>query len=280
MNHKQYDEIKKIIEAGIAVHLVGPSGSGKSTIIKQVAKDLGLEYYYIGCTRQTTEGKFIGFNSVATLEYMSTLFRKAVEFGGIFSLEELNGIDPNTVLVLNSLDNGSMAFPDRIVEVHKDFRLVATSNPPSDEHGAMDELDFSTKNRFQEIWLDKDDKLCEELSSSEAMAEVEALRKLLEDNGSSKKLTMRDEMRLEKLKALGIKNPLLKLIDTESEELKSSISDKIEEGTKRVLEEQKARLQAALEEKKRLQEEAELAKLTQHDMQDLESYINKIKENK
>jgi len=269
MQHKQYNEIKKIVEAGVAVHLVGESGTGKSTIIKQIAKDLGLDYYYIGCTRQTSEGKFLGFNSVATLEYMPTLFRQAVEFGGLFSLEELAAIDPNTILLLNSLDNGSIAFPDKIVKVHKDFRLVATSNPPTDEYGAMNELDFSTKNRFLEVWLEKDNKLCEELSSKESMFEVEALRQVLSDNGSAKQLTMRDEIRLEKLKSLGIKNPLLKLINTESKELVSAVSNSMKEI-----------LKAKKDEAERLRKEEEEAKLTQHDMTTISEYINKIKEGK
>ncbi len=280
MKHKQYNDLLEIVRANIPLHMISESGVGKSTIAEQIANDLGLEYTFIGCTKGTSEGKIIGFNSISTLKVVKTLFREAVEEGKVFCLEELTAIDPNTILILNSLDNGMIAFPDKIIRVHPNFRLIATSNPVTSEYGARDELDFSTKNRYMEVWLEKDENLSEHLSSKESMSEVSILRDLLRDNGSPKQLTMRDEIRLSKLTTIGIKDPLMRLIDTEPKELKDTIRDSLKSKQEEIKQKIKDKIEQERKDREKAEAEAEEAKLTQHDMEDLESFIKKVKEGK
>ena len=111
MNHYKYEEVKTLIDNNINVLLQGPAGSGKSTLLAQVIKDLGYGMFSITMTRQTTQSNLLGFISV-TGNYVPSQLRKAVEFGGVFILEELDATDPNVVLCLNTLENGYLAFPD------------------------------------------------------------------------------------------------------------------------------------------------------------------------
>ncbi len=280
MKHKRFEELRDIVKAGLPLHLIGESGCGKSTLVRQIAGDLGLKFNFIMCHRAVGEGKILGFNSVTTLDYCGTLFREAVEFGHMFAFEELTAIDPNTILLINSLDNGEVPFPDKIVKVHKNFRLVATSNPVNKDYGARTELDFSTINRFHNITLEKDEKLSEHLSSQEAKEEVALLRKTLVANNSSIILTSRDEMRLATLKRLNIKNPLMELISTESKELKETIQKEIQEFKKNL---EKAHKKKQEKEEKALLDilkQERFYNLTQKDMTTFESFENKVKESK
>jgi hypothetical protein len=76
----------------------------------------------------------------------------------MFVLEEIDSTDPNTILCLNTLENGYIAFPDGIVDVHKDFRLCATMNTitSAKDFGGRRPLDKSVRSRFHTIIVDTD----------------------------------------------------------------------------------------------------------------------------
>ena len=62
--HEDYDEVKRLVEAGIVVLLESEAGSGKTTLLKGVAKDLGLDFYSVPMTKQTTLNALLGFKSI------------------------------------------------------------------------------------------------------------------------------------------------------------------------------------------------------------------------
>ena len=203
--HSKYQYIKTIVESGMPVRLCGEAGTGKSTIAMQLAEDLGLDFASLSMTKQTTLSHIIGFVSIQGT-YIPTNFRKAYEEGSLFLLDEIDAGDPNTLLCLNSIENGYMSFPDGIIHGHPDFRLIATSNP-DDEHSiytGRSKLDFATKDRFFTVDLPRDSDLEIVLTSAETVAEITRAREVLEANNSTRQLTMRDSIRYHKMKALPI----------------------------------------------------------------------------
>ena len=205
MNHYKYEEVKTLIDNNINVLLQGPAGSGKSTLLAQVIKDLGYDMFSITMTRQTTQSNLLGFISV-TGNYIPSQLRKAVEFGGVFILEELDATDPNVVLCLNTLENGYLAFPDGLVDVHENFRLCATANPSNEHHAytGRSTLDASTLDRFDIVDIPRDEALELSIVGEEVVDKVTIMRTLLDKNNASHTVSMRDAIRYSKRLDLGI----------------------------------------------------------------------------
>ena len=205
LKHSKFNEVKSFVDNNIPVLLHGESGCGKSTLLIDVCKELGYEYRFIAGSAQTTVGHFLGFTSV-TGEYIPTMFREAVENGYMFSIEEIDGMQPNTLLILNSLENGVMAFPDKVVHVHPNFRLVATANTVGNtEHSTYtgrSKLDFATTDRFMLVSLTRDNSLEESLTNKATKKLVDSCREFLVDNGVTEPITMRDSLRYHKVSQL------------------------------------------------------------------------------
>lgn len=187
------------------VLLSGPAGSGKSTIAMQVAEDLDLAFSSISCTKQMSVNALLGFISINGV-YIPTQFRDAFENGKVFLLDEIDAADPNVLLCLNTIENGFIAFPDGIVKMHPDFRLIATSNP-ADAHATYtgrSKLDFSTIDRYFHITLDRDPELELSLTSPEIVAHADIARSILSSHGVTSTVTMRDAIRMHQLSQLDI----------------------------------------------------------------------------
>ena len=105
MKHNKQDYVKKCIEADLSPLLVGGRGTGKTTILKNIAEENGKELYVMAGSKQASLGHLLGFISV-TGEYIPTQFRKAVEEGHYFLLDEIDAMDANVLLALNMLENG------------------------------------------------------------------------------------------------------------------------------------------------------------------------------
>ena len=150
--HRRFaDAVKLASVPGAGLYLWGPAGTGKTSAAKQIAKALGLRFYF--SSRLLEHYALAGFRT-ANGDTVRTEFREAFEHGGLFLLDELDRSDPNAVLWLNAvLANGVCAFPDKTVQQHKDFRIIATGNTQmngasSDYNGAMKQ-DASVADRFR-----------------------------------------------------------------------------------------------------------------------------------
>lgn len=217
--HKKYEFVKTLIDNGVSVMLEGEAGSGKTTILMNIAKDLGLGFYSITGTQQTSVANLIGFKTVNGQD-STTQLRQAYEFGGLFLIDEYDGMNPNTILALNSIENGFISFPDRVVNAHPDFVICATVNP-SNQHAAFtgrSKQDAAALDRFLTVPVDRDGGLELKLTSKIAVEFAKKMRKLLKDTGVvSRTITMRDTMRFHKLQELSAKgliteNPLDTLV--------------------------------------------------------------------
>lgn len=159
--HKQFDNVLKFVSADEPVFLTGPAGSGKNVLCQQVAKTLGLEFYFSNAVTQ--EYKITGFTD-ANGTFHESQFYKAFRYGGLFMLDEMDASIPEVLIILNAaIANKYFDFPAPIgyVEAHPNFRVVAAGNTFG--HGAdydyvgRNQLDAASLDRFAMVRVDYDD---------------------------------------------------------------------------------------------------------------------------
>ena len=175
IQHNQFPTVCKLIAARQHAMIVGGAGGGKTHCIHAAAEAMGLKYYCISVGQQTTKTDLIGFVS-ALGSYQTTQLRQAVEFGGVFLLDEADAGNANTLTILNAiLANGVAAFPDAVVKVHEDFVCFCAMNTygrgVSREYVGRVQLDGATIDRFAVIAFDYDNELEKQLAGNDSWAE-------------------------------------------------------------------------------------------------------------
>jgi cobaltochelatase CobS len=150
--HTLFADLLHYVAAGENVFAVGPAGSGKTTAAKNVATALGLPFCPKSMGPATDEFSLLGYRN-AVGDYVPGLLREPFEHGGLVLLDEMDRAHPAVLTTLNAmLDNGFCQFPDRLVEQHHNFRLIASGNTFGRGANAVYvgacQLDASTLNRF------------------------------------------------------------------------------------------------------------------------------------
>lgn len=158
--HYQTEQVIKIASLGHAVMMVGPAGCGKTTIAEHTAIALGLLFYITSTVNDTHE--LLGFVD-GYGKYHATSFRRAFEFGGLWTADEIDAWDAPALLAANSaLANGLCQFPDGEIPVrrHANFRMIATANTfgtgADRVYIGRNELDAASLDRFATIAIDYD----------------------------------------------------------------------------------------------------------------------------
>ena len=205
MLHHKFDEVLTLVQASIPVLLTGSKGTGKTTLAMQVAEHLKYTFFSMSMTRQTTLSHLLGFINVNG-KYIPSQLYKAVTEGGVFLLDEIDAGDANVLLCLNTIENGYVAFPEGIVNLHKNFRLLASSNPKNahDSYVGRNKLDAATLDRFDIIDINRDDDLEKSLVDEDVYGHISTLRKILKESNSSIDVSMRDAMRYQNRKTLDL----------------------------------------------------------------------------
>lgn len=153
--HYKFDTLLKWSARGRNVFLVGPAGSGKTTACRNVSEALGLPFYYIAISAQTTISQIFGYYD-ANGNYVQSLFRQAYENGGVFLLDEVDSGNANTLTGINAaIENGLAAFPDKMVKKHSDFVFVCAGNTwglgADRQYVGRNQLDGAFLDRFIQI---------------------------------------------------------------------------------------------------------------------------------
>ena len=185
--HSKFDMIKTCVENKIPVYLAGPAGSGKNHTLEQVAKVLGLEFYFTNSVQQ--EYKLTGFIDAGG-NFHETEFYKAFKNGGLFFLDEMDASIPEVLVLLNAaIANGYFEFPNGKITAHEDFRVVAAGNTvgsgADEAYTGRMVLDQATLDRFAIIEFGYDLKI--ELALAKGNADlvsfIEDLRKQADEKG-------------------------------------------------------------------------------------------------
>lgn len=207
--HSKFEMIKTCVESKIPVYLAGPAGSGKNHTLEQVAKQLGLEFYFTNSVQQ--EYKLTGFIDAGG-KFHETEFYKAFKNGGLFFLDEMDASIPEVLVLLNAaIANGYFEFPNGKITAHEDFRVVAAGNTvgsgADEAYTGRMVLDQATLDRFAIIEFGYDLKI--ELALAKGNADlvsfIEDLRKQAEQKGVRATFSYRCISMVVKLETAGMK---------------------------------------------------------------------------
>lgn len=158
--HEKFDQVLKFVKAGEPVFLTGPAGSGKNVLCQQVAKALGLNFYFSNAVTQ--EYKVTGFTDAMGVFHESQ-FYKAFKNGGLFMLDEMDASIPEVLIILNAaIANRYFDFPAPIgyVKAHENFRVIAAGNTfgigADYDYVGRNQLDAASLDRFAMIRVEYD----------------------------------------------------------------------------------------------------------------------------
>lgn len=184
--HEKFEVACQLVHDGFPVYFYGASGSGKNVLAEQVAKGLGLDYYYQSCVK---DDFVLTGNPTASGDYCESEFYKAFSKGGLFVLDEADSIPQDVSLTLNqAIANGEFTFPVvGTVKAHKNFRIIACGNTSmggaSIEYNGRYAQDGAFKNRFAFVRVDYDARIEEAIADHDAeiLDFIRGLRKAAED---------------------------------------------------------------------------------------------------
>jgi len=184
--HPMLADILTILTSGDNVYCYGPAGSGKTTLGEHVAKALGLSFYACSSVQDTSE--LTGFISPITAEYVTTAFRRAFEFGGVFLFDEIDNSKAAAVTAFNmALAQGYFAFPDGIIIKHADCHLMAGANTTGQGTTAKyqrTKLDGAALDRFAFVPVDYDEAMeMRAAPNKDWCALVQRIRAICSDEG-------------------------------------------------------------------------------------------------
>ena len=184
--HEKFALIAELVGEGEAVYLYGPAGTGKSRIAEDLADALNLDFY--PASTLTEEHQITGYRDAQGL-YHDTNFRKAIEDGGLYFLDEMDASTSEVLVALNSaLASGYFYFPDGLVYAHENFRVIAAGNTigrgATEMFTGRQALDFSTLDRFMAVEILYDTRIDKVVANDDMdlVAFAQEFRKAAEEN--------------------------------------------------------------------------------------------------
>lgn len=229
MQHHSFPTLLSIMSARQAsgfrlnIWLTGPAGSGKTTAASKCAEALDLKFYFTGALDNPYG--LLGFVD-ANGKVVRTQFREAYEYGGVFLFDEIDGSTPSAVLPFNAaLANGHCAFPDGVIERHKDFVCIAAANTwglgASNDYVGRLKLDAASLDRFVQLAWDVDETLETATCGNETWAaRVQVVRACVRDKGIKVVISPRASYYGAALLASGMKQ-----VDVERITLRKAMTD-------------------------------------------------------
>jgi hypothetical protein len=126
--HSKTPALLALLQLG-PVWMHGPSGSGKTTGAKKAADILGLPFYAMSASTDTTKGDLFGYTKPSDGSYKDTPLFNAYTKGGVMLLDEADNLRPSLFKMLKMVMGSSKAnFDGQIVDRHEDFKLIVAAN--------------------------------------------------------------------------------------------------------------------------------------------------------
>lgn len=157
VQNPKFEMVLTLLANGENVYLYGPAGSGKNVMCEQLAKALGIPFYY----QNTIMSKFdvVGYKNIQGI-FEEPEFYKAWTGGGLYMLDEVDNSTAEALVTLNAaLANGYYTFPGvGMVKKHPDFRCIAAGNTngegATDQYCGRYQMDESSRDRFAFVEID------------------------------------------------------------------------------------------------------------------------------
>ena len=158
-----YDDLKKFVEDGASVLLIGPPGSGKTLACERLFEDRDQTLQVVSCTPSMTaddlEGRVELRNEggATVTQFEPAILATASRFGHAVLLDEADAIPASASFGLfRLLDGRDMRIQrmgsDGVVPRHDQFRVVGTQNT----EGRGDDRGLHHGRSYQdEAWLDR-----------------------------------------------------------------------------------------------------------------------------
>lgn len=200
--HEKFEQVLNYVMMNEPVMLVGPAGTGKNVLCKQVAKALGIDFYFTNAVTQ--EYKLTGFIDANGL-FHETEFYKAFKNGGLFMLDEIDASIPEVLVILNAaIANRYFDFPNGRIEAHKDFRVVSAGNTfgkgASFEYVGRNQLDGASLDRFAIVEIGYSPRIEESLTNDKELLEfIRDFRESCQESGINHIVSYRCIVRLSKM---------------------------------------------------------------------------------
>lgn len=226
VTHEKFETVLKFVANDEPVFLTGGAGTGKNVLCQQVAKALGLDFYFTNAVTQ--EYKITGFTDAMGI-FHETQFYKAFKNGGLFMLDEMDASIPEVLIILNAaIANRYFDFPAPVgyVEAHKDFRIISAGNTFGSgadyEYVGRSQLDMASLDRFAMVKIGYDRRIAENVceGDTDLVDFIWDFREVAERNGFRVVVSYRAIGRIHKLKKVMdlkevLETCLVKGMDTE-----------------------------------------------------------------
>jgi MoxR-like ATPase len=128
-----YDQVKKAVLAGMNPVIFGPAGSGKSRLCKELAHDLGLDFFTLSFSGGLRYSQVFGSQTLTDgkTEWTPAPLLNWIQGPCLILLDEIFICDPDITAGLNALlepCTRSIMTPAGAFQVHSECRFIACSN--------------------------------------------------------------------------------------------------------------------------------------------------------
>lgn len=145
--------LNKAYEAGLFVLIIGPKGTGKTSLVRDFAKNKGLDLESINFSLRTRESHLVGTKTLVdgTVKFDEGILIKSMKEGTMLYLDEINSAEADVLLRLDEAldDRRQIVLKEstgEVIKAKENWFVVATINPLT--HSGTKELPPQILSRF------------------------------------------------------------------------------------------------------------------------------------
>jgi len=153
------EKVMRLVAAGLNIMLVGPAGSGKTTFGATLAKALRKPFYCVPVSGGVSEGKLTGrllpVHADGRFGFVPGAIVQGLTEEAVVVLDEVDGGDANTLLILNSLlANGYLTVDteDGPKRIEKGGSVIVAA---ANTYGNGMDMMFVGRNQLDAAFLDR-----------------------------------------------------------------------------------------------------------------------------